>query len=62
MTNIKQDLISQVAMAGISLSRLMCYYSKGNKACAQEKLFFIGTGKATGGALGWGHDLLNTCR
>ena len=40
VTNIMQDLISQVAMAGISLSRLMCYYSKGNKACAQEKIIF----------------------
>ena len=40
MTNTMQDLISQVAMAGISLTRLMHYYSKGNKACAQGKIIF----------------------
>ena len=45
------DLISQVAMAGVSLTRLMYYYSNENKACAQgKKLFFTVTGKATGGA------------
>ena len=32
-----QDLISQVAMAEVSLTRLMYYYSKENKACAHGK-------------------------
>ena len=32
-----QDLISEIAMAGVSLTRLMYYYSNENKACAQEK-------------------------
>ena len=46
-----QDLISQVALAGVSLTRLMHYYSNENKACAQGiNNIFIGTGKATGGA------------
>ena len=49
-----QDLISHVVMAGVSLTRLMYYYSNGNKACAQGKIIFTGTGKATGGASGWG--------
>ena len=44
------DLISQVAMAGVSLTKLMYYYSNENKACAQGKLFFTVTGKAIGGA------------
>ena len=33
----------------------MCNDTSENKACAQGKIIFIGTGKATGGAQGWGH-------
>ena len=32
------------------------------KACAQGKIIFIGTVKATGGAQGWGHVSSNTCQ
>ena len=36
-----QDLVKQVAMAGVSLTRLMYYYSNGNKASAQGKTYFL---------------------
>ena len=58
-----QDWISQITIAGVSLIRLMCHYSSENKACAQGGNYsFIGTGKATGGAQGWGHVSPNTCQ
>ena len=36
-----QDLISQVAMAGVSLTRLIYYYSNETKAYAQGKITFL---------------------
>ena len=63
MTSNIQDWISQNIMPGASLIRLMYNYSSENKAGAQGKNYsFIGTGKATRGAQGWGHVLPNTCQ
>ena len=50
-------------MTGISVIRLMCNFSSEKKACAQgENYSLIGTGKANGGAQGWGHASPNTCQ
>ena len=47
-------------MAAISLNKFIYYSISETRPVHRGKVICIGTGKATGGDLGWGHKLPNS--